>query len=383
MFAIVGHSEEIDSDSAAKEIIEQCEDKLNGRIPKGGIIFSAIDFEYDVIIENILSHWNDLELIGGTTDGELSSTLGCTEDTIVLMLFGGDEIDVSAGIGHNLSNDVEASCNAAIEMAIGKTSRKPQFCLTIPESLTTSGQKIIETLTAKLGDTIPLLGASAGDQWKFSKTKQFFGHEILSDSIPVLLFSGDIVFSFGIATGWQPIGEPGIVTSSDGSIVHTIDNKPTIQFFEKYLGPGVKPAGENPLIILNEKGETEYLRATFGKSDEEGSIIFFADITQGSKVQNTTVDRDAIIQGCNDSINAALNNYPNGKVPEAAVIFSCSARKLLLGTKVSEEYEQLRGKLGKEIEFCGFYGYGEICPNAMNKPSRFHNESFITLLMGT
>lgn len=383
MFSIVGHSEEVGAELVAQEIIEQCDKKLNGRNPKGGILFAAVDFEYDEILEKILSQWPDLELIGGTTDGELSSTIGCAEDSIALMLFGGDEVEIKAGVGRNVSGDVNEVCSYAVDMAIGKATKEPQFCLTIPESLTTSGQKIAESLVAKLGDSVPLFGAAVGDQRQFGSTKQFYGDEVLFDSVPLLLFSGDIDYSFGIATGWETIGEPGIVTSSEGPIVHTINDKPAIEFYQKYLGSDVKPTGENPLVILNENGEAEYLRATLGDVNEEtGAITFFADVPEGSSVQNSTVDRDAIIKGCEHSIDAALKNFPEGKTPGAAVIFSCAARKLLLGTRVSEESDQLQNKLSEDVEFCGIYGYGEISPNLTSTSARFHNETFITLLMG-
>ena len=384
MYSIVAHSEDINSESAVRELLDQCEGQLNGRSPKGGIVLSAIDFEFDVILEAITSHWPNIELIGGTTDGEISSSIGCTEDSIVLTLFGGEDIDVQAGIGLDVSKDIEAACKSSIEMALGKSAIEPQFCITIPESLTTSGQKIVESLTNQLGDRVPVLGALAGDQWNFSETKQFFGDRVISDSVPILLFSGALKHSYGIATGWKPIGEPGTVTSSNGSVVRTINDKPAIEFFEKYLGKGLKPSGENPLVIINQDGNSEYLRATIGNVDEEsGSVTFLADVEEGLIVKNTFVDRQSIVQGCAESVQSALNRFPEGHKVETAIVFSCSARKLLLGTKVNEEYEQIKSILGDDVSICGFYGYGEISPNAEGRPSRFHNESFVTLLLGS
>ena len=101
-FAVVAHSEDIDTEGALNEIVEQCQKKLGERQPKAGIIFSARDLEHDHILEGIDDAWPGLELIGCTTDGEISSELGFREDSITLVLFGSDRIEFAAGLGATL-----------------------------------------------------------------------------------------------------------------------------------------------------------------------------------------------------------------------------------------------------------------------------------------
>ncbi|MGI9524265.1 MAG: FIST C-terminal domain-containing protein, partial [Hyphomicrobiaceae bacterium] len=63
--------------------------------------------------------------------------------------------------------------------------------------------------------------------------------------------------------------------------------------------------------------------------------------------------------------------------------FSCSGRKLLLGTQTGEEYKILRSELGLDIPVVGFYGYGEIGPGFEDAAKcQFHNETFVTVLIG-
>ncbi len=61
-----------------------------------------------------------------------------------------------------------------------------------------------------------------------------------------------------------------------------------------------------------------------------------------------------------------------------------AGRRLVLGTRVSEEYELLRTTLPADVAICGFYGYGEICPlrEGAGEQSHFHNETIATLLIG-
>ncbi|MCY7286604.1 MAG: hypothetical protein LH679_24940, partial [Cyanobacteria bacterium CAN_BIN43] len=38
---------------------------------------------------------------------------------------------------------------------------------------------------------------TAGDQYRFKTTYQFFQTEVLTDALPILIFSGNIQFSYG------------------------------------------------------------------------------------------------------------------------------------------------------------------------------------------
>lgn len=158
---------------------------------------------------------------------------------------------------------------------------------------------------------------------------QPYKNEVLNDSIPVLLFSGPIKFSFGIGSGWKSVGEPGKVTKSEGPVLREIDGAPTLEFYKKYLGEDAKPSGECPLAVLDENGHFDYLRATAGAVDKEtGVITYFADVPMNRFVQITVVDRDAILEGCQESVQAALDNYPEGHKPEASLFLSCAARRI-------------------------------------------------------
>ncbi len=71
----VGHSNDPDSQLAIDEVLEQCISSLAGEIPKAGLLFAAIDFDHALILQRIHQTFPDIELIGGTTDGEISSFL--------------------------------------------------------------------------------------------------------------------------------------------------------------------------------------------------------------------------------------------------------------------------------------------------------------------
>ena len=381
--AAVGHSEDTDATAVANELVDRCTAQLGGAPPKAGLLFAAIDFDHQALLDQIDRRIPGLELIGCTTDGEISSEMGFREDSATLMLFASDTVDLTTGVGHMMSQDLAAACRDAADAAKAKTTRRPRLCVTAPEGLTSEGHALTETLQQAVGPDVPIFGAMAGDQWRLKQTKQFYGTTVLSDAIPVMLFSGEFTFSYGVACGWKQVGDAGRVTRSTGAVVHEIDGAPAIDFYRKYLGSGVNPSAELPLAILDSHDQIEYLRASWGVVDEAtGAVTFLAAVPEGARVQVTVTDRDSILKGCLESLSIATSNLPDGATADFGLFFSCAARKVMLGTRTEEELKLIRGALGAQVPLCGFYGYGELSPQQGNPTgSKYHNESFVSLLI--
>lgn len=385
LFAVAAHSEDIDAEGVLENLLDQARDGLSHRVPQAGLLFSTVDLDHNILLQGITDAWPGIALIGCSTDGEFSSQLGYRDDSAVLMLFGSDSIEITAGFGRNLSGDIAVACDQAVREATKTTTQPPTLCIVLPESLTTSGEQVVDALRARLASDIPLLGATAGDDFQLTGTRQFRGTEVASDAVSILMFSGPLVYSLAVASGWKPMGEPGLVTRSEQNVLHEIDGSPAIDFYRQRLGENAVPGPETPLAILDDGGEIAFLRATLPTMvQESGAINYLGDIVEGAMVQITVADRAAILDGCKASIAKAFADYPHGKTPAAALMFSCAARKLMLGTRTGEEVGIVESVIGPDIPVCGFYGYGEIGPLNIHDPvSKYHNETFISLILGT
>lgn len=384
-FTVVAQSEDIDAQGVLEELLEQCRAELGDRVPQAGILFCTIDLEHEELVQGIDDAWPGIALIGCTSDGEFSSQLGFRDDSTVLLLFGSDTVEITTGLGRDVSKDIAGAGAQAVMMATRKATKSPTLCITLPESLNVSGQQIVESLRRNLDAGVPVIGATAGDGFKLTGTRQFFGREVFSDSVPILLFCGPLVYSIAVASGWKPMGEAGLVTRSEGRLVHEIDGSPALDFYRQRLGDQALPGPENPLAILDETGAISCLRATADNHiRDSGAINHQGDVPEGSMVQITVADRADILAGCKESISRAFADYPHGKTPAAAVLFSCAARKLLLGTRTREEIDIVKSVIGSQIPICGFYGYGEIGPLDRKDPiSKYHNETFVSLILGS
>lgn len=379
--AVVGHSNDPDTQMATEEVLEQCLSSLEGARPQAGILLAALDFDHAEILRSIHQTFPGLQLIGGTTDGEISSVLEFQQDSLVLLLFCSDTIEFHTAVGRNVSCDPAAIAQQTVQTAKARSQLPTALCITTPESLTTSGLLILQGLQKALGAEVPIIGGTTCDQWKFKQTYQFFGQEVLSDAMPILLLSGDVLWGHGVSSGWTPIGKKGIATKVEGNVLYEVDGQPALEFYRDYLGD-TRPTPAYRLAVFEPNQESWYMRTSNGAYDETtGSITFFADIPPYSEIQVVQANRDDMVDSARLSMQQALKHYP-GTQPTIALFFSCTGRIHALGSRTKEEYQVLQPDLPTGVTCAGFYTYGEIAPLRPNSTAQFHNETFVTLLLG-
>ncbi|MBX2865724.1 MAG: FIST C-terminal domain-containing protein [Leptolyngbyaceae cyanobacterium MAG.088] len=380
--SVIGHSNDPDSLMAITEVINECTRSLAGIKPQAGILFTAVDFDHSLILQKIQDTFPGIALIGGTTNGEISSILEFQQDSLTLMLFASDTVEIQPGLGLNASKDPEQAAQQAISQAMAHSTAQPKLCLTFPESLTSSGVVILESLKRNLGENIPIIGGMTADDYAFEKTYQFFQDQVLSDAIPVLLFSGDLLISHGVASGWTPISPKSRITKAKDNVVYEIENQRALDFYQQYLGPETFAANYaiHALAIFDSQ-DRYYMRAPNSYDPDIGSVTFFADIPEQAIVQITDASREDILKASETSLQEAITHYP-GTNPASLLLVSCAARRRILGTLTSQEYQLATTYLPQKLPCCGFYAYGEIAPLQQHSQSKFHNKTFVTLLLG-
>jgi hypothetical protein len=311
--------------------------------------------------------------------------LGFQEDSVTLALFVSDTVDITAGLGTGLSVDAKAAARSAVHEARSKTDREPRLCITTP-SIAGLPRNLLADLRDELGEGVTVLGGVAAPLTMADRgttARQFFNGRVVTDAVPVLLFSGPLIFSFGLDAGWRPVGKPGRVTRATASVVYEVDDEPAMAFYERYLGAGVRPTVANPLAVFEDDSDDFYLRVAVPRDKEPGALTVTGGIHEGARVQLTVAVTEEIFDGARSAFQRAVKAYPEGSAPEAVLLFSCAIRKLLLGTRTGREFDIARTEFGKTVPICGFYTIGEIAPLEAGSPTRFHHETMVAVLLGT
>ncbi|MEL7050948.1 MAG: FIST N-terminal domain-containing protein [Cyanobacteria bacterium J06634_6] len=388
--AAVGHGIDPDEIGAITEALEQCQQILDNDTPQAGILLAAVDFDHAVILRHIRDIYPEITLVGGTSVGEMSSTMGFQQDSLTLMLFSSDEVTFRAGYGSNVSADTTAAATAAIEQALadsGQTVKDMKLCYSLCEALKVDGAALVSDLRVATKQQVPIFGGLTADDYQFAHTYQFFNDEVLEDTVVVLAFFGELKVSFGVATGQKPTGPKATITKSESYTVHEIDHQPARNFYAPYFGKeevrvARSGAFTGPLAVY-EPGEINfYVRAPNGGSKEDGSVSYFGNVPEGSTVQITDTDRESLVQSAQDAFSKAKFAYP-GKEPRAVIMTSCVSRMKNLGMQVNKEHEVVEAIAGTNLPNIGFYAYGEISPFSETSATYFHNETFTALLIGT
>ena len=383
----VGHSDDIDIEAALETVLRECDAALDGAQPRAGIIFGAWEMDHQALVAGVRAHYPGIEIAGATTAGEMSSVIGFSEDSVALAVFAADSVEITAGIGGNLLADPGGATARAVAMARAKATQPPRLCLVMPTIGGAEAGTIFDGLRAALGPGVPVVGGGAspedpGAPIGESESRQIANDEVSHDSIAILLFSGDLDFSFGVETGWQGVGPRGVVTRTAPEGVMEIDGRPAIDFYARYLGTGQPPIA-NPLAVY-EGGDSDrfYLRTPINWDPETGRVGFFGVVPDGATVQITVAGTEQIFEGARASMQDALATYPAGKTPDAALLYSCATRRYLLGTRVGREFEMVRDLLGTSIPIAGMYCLGEIAPMSSPDRTQFHNATMVSVLLG-
>ncbi len=377
----LGQSEHIDTQTVVDDVILQCRRQLAGHQPQAGVVFAGVNFDHRLMLDTILDQFPGIELIGCSTAGDFSTSYGFSDDSVSLMVFYSDDVEIGVGVGRSLSGNPETTVQAAVELASRNLSKPVSLCLAFPDGFNKSFDPILKMLNQALGDDCPVFGGAAGTQWNEDiMPLQFYKDEILEDAIPIMVFAGPLEYAFSIANSWKPVGKKATVTDAEGRLVKRIDNFSAVDFYRYYLGDHSEPAREFVLAVYDETSEHTYLRAPM-EYNPDGSITFSESVSPGATVQLTEARREVMIEDTRSTSEQIVQQAP-GLAPAFAMAFSCAFRKNVLGTRVEQELQILQGNLPPRLPIMGFYSFGEIAPLVKGQESFFHGATLVTLLVG-
>lgn len=387
----VGQSDDIDIDVALAAVLAQCDAALAGAAPKAGLLFAAWEADHQHVLDAVRSHYPGMALAGSSSGGEMTSVTGFQQDSIVLVVFAADAVDITVGLGRDLAIDPHLAIREAVAGAREKTSQSPTLCIAMPAIRTVEASTILDALQTELGSGVPIVGGGAAPRDPVidpaaTSSMQFADDSVVDGGIAILLFSGPLDYSFGVATGWRGVGPRATVTRAGHGRVLEIDGRSAVEFFDRYVGtaPGQAPPIANPLAVYATPDATDfYLRTATALDHATGEVAFFGSVPEGSTVQLTVAATDDIVDGARASVSDALARFPPWGTPEGALLYSCVTRRFLLGTRTGREIEAVRAIVGTATPIAGFYCSGEIAPFFDGGASKFHNATMVSVLLGS
>lgn len=343
-----------------------------------GIIFSSVALGIPGLVSEISSA--GFPVFGCSSCGEILTQEGKTpvfEQSAVCCLLDLDPTVFSVALFEKnaaTSNDFGRRIGEW-----GKTVFKnPAFIITV-SGLKTDGEAVVRGIGSVCPSGTQIFGGLAGDDSLFRETYVFSGEGYSAEGAVAIVFDGSRVLVEGIVSGgWLGIGTESVITSSDGNIVYSIDNRPAADLYREYLHVGdadlVEIGVTFPLILIRQDG-AEVLRAVMAVDSKTGALTFAGSVPQGSRVRfSSSFGYETIKKTMGD-----LERYhEHHSRADLALLFSCMGRHRAAGTMVNDEIQKAHELWN--VPLIGFFTYGEIGPN-MHGSCDFHNESFCLVLI--
>lgn len=386
----VGKSNNPDAVQAGSEACEQALEQAGGKADLV-FVFSTVDYDQKKILEGVRAVSKETPLVGCSDAGEITTQGPDTKNAAVMALQSSD-IEWTVKLGKGTDKDSFSAGKEAAQEIV-KEGKDLSLFIMLLDGLAENGAAAVRGVQDVLGKNFPIMGGSAGDDFKFKKTYEYYNDQVLNNTIVGIGLSGKFSFGVGVKHGWEPIGLPMKVTKSEGGKLIEINNKPALSIYEDYFGKKAEELIKEPIakmaytypLGMSVEGSSELLIRDVVIANKKGEITCAAEIPQGSEVRLMIGDSDRAIQAAKEAAENALSQL-KGAEPKAILVFNCIARSKLLGQRREEEIVAIQEILGKNVPLIGFYTYGEQAPlGGKLGPdcySVFHNETMTLMVLG-
>lgn len=317
-------------------------------------VFTSLSAKKEIkkLLKRLSTDFPDCLIVGTTTAGEISHAKMYENETILsLSLFEKTKIQVE--------RTKKIDTKSGQKLAKVLCSKNTKAVIVLSEGLLGEDYEgFIGKLKEENSDVI-VAGGLAGDNFQLQKTYVFMGQEIYEEGAIGISFSGKNLYANNdYNLNWNPIGKEFQVTKIDGNILKEIDEKNALEVFKQYLGNEIIEENASVLAdfqLLYQEGNTTIARTPMGL--EKDAIILAGPIKNQQKFQFGFSNAANLINGA-DTIGENLFYKP----AQAIYIYSCIARKTLLGKALESEFRVFENI----APTAGFFTYGEFYSTSEN-----------------
>ena len=386
-----GTSKNSDATEAGREAVDLAIKQIGGK-PDLIIIYSSVVYDQEKMLAGANAAAGGAMIVGCSDAGEITEH-GVTSNQVAAMAFSSDQMKFVTGLGQGIKgNEHKAGMAAALDVK-NKAPEAPKMFIMLSDGLSGNGTSIIRGIQEVLGEHLPIMGGSAGDDFKAQKTYQYYGDKVLNDAVVGIGLCGKFTYAVGVEHGWEPIGLPMKVTKSENNIIKEIDGRPALKIYEEALGKTKEELMKTLVTIamyyplgMSVPGSDDVLIRYISATNDQEELIAAAEVPEGSEVRLMLCGAEKALWSSKKAAENALAQL-KGSTPKAILIFSCIARLLLLGSRVNEEITPIQEVLGKDVPLLGFYTYGEQAPfkgdiNPSVCHTVFHNETMTLMVIG-
>ena len=282
--------------------------------------------------------------------------------------------------GHN-------SYEKSLEMAKAMKAQKPgiNMIYLLASGIDIDNDRCIQAFEEVFGKAVTIFGATSSDNMKGFISYQAVDNQVTEHGAFAIGFADSTLTVDTQAThGFVAVGEPLVVTKSNGYVIQELNGKPAWEEYTRRLGLTAEancsdtiPIGalgeELSAELAAEYGNKHILRAVIKRVGND--MYYTTTCPQGTKLWLTTRDEDLIFSEM-DRIVQEMSNRNAGKIPVAVFHADCLARGRFLFNRIIKEELVNRMQFpffvnGECPPWLGMYGFGEFA--RLGGENTYHN----------
>ncbi|HYC41907.1 MAG TPA: nitric oxide-sensing protein NosP [Noviherbaspirillum sp.] len=254
------------------------------------VFFCSIEYELDVIADEMRRLFDGIPVVGCTTAGEIGPA-GYRGQSLSGASFAAGTLTAVTGHLDGLQNFEMArgqvfaqSLLQRIEALAPSANHHNSFAFLLIDGMSVREEPVTRSLQNALG-RIPMFGGSAGDGLKFAATHVFHDGLFRHDSAVLILATTSLPFRIFKTQHFVSTDERMVVTEADADnrIVREINGLPAAQEYARLVGVDVNDLdpmrfAASPVVVLIDG--MDYVRS-IQKANPDGSLTFYCAIEEG------------------------------------------------------------------------------------------------------
>jgi len=274
-----------------------------------------------------------------------------------------------------------------LEMATDLRLQNPEVNMVyyLGSGIDTANDKCIQAIEQALGKEVTIFGATSSDNMRGVVNYQGVNGSLMEHGAFMIGFADPTLKIETQAThGFEAVGDPLVVTKSEGHIIKELNGKPAWTEYTHRLGlDTTATCGDTiPIGALGEELSSEKASEYGNKhilrvvTKYEGDDMYYAtEIEDGTSLYLTTRNEDLIFNEMDRIVNEIIGRL-DGKKPVAVFHADCLARGRSLFNRIIKEELVARMQhpffVNDECPpWLGMYGFGEFA--RLGSENEYHN----------
>jgi len=316
--------------------------------------------------------------LAGSTSGELSFTM------LSLMVLTGDDVSFSTALSDEILEEQEKPLMQMCRQALAGIEDEAKLAMVyIPVIPHIGGDVTIEAMEQVLGG-IPIFGTCASDHTDdYHSAQVIYNGKAYKGEVATLLIGGNIEPRFSVMSipEKKVLRQKAIVTESLANQIISVNNMSFLEYLHT-IGlveedTSLEGVMAIPVMIDYNNGTEPIAMGMF--LGENGTAACGCKVPVGASLSIGTLLAEDIVAAAQTVVQQILEQ----ENCEAAIMYPCLSRILILGIEPEAEMEKISSGLSDKVPYTLAYSTGEICP-VKDKDGKFvnrmHNFSLISCI---